>query len=154
MGGQRRPREDSFPRGLSLEPVSHSLNCCYGKFIGQWLRLYSVSLFKPFYFCIKGREGFFFLSYIYTSQIRKCPNQIGGQVASATTAQNLFFFFFHFFLKPPYRRKINKMSVGCFVHRANNSFNSEKEKQKIGLRTKVRNRKWYVSTYSGAVLFS
>lgn len=81
----------------------------------------------PFCFCIKGGEAFFFLGYIYTSQIRKCPNQI-GQVATGNHSSKLFFF--PFLSETPCRRKVNEMSVGCLVHTAaKSSFNTEGTKK-------------------------
>lgn len=129
-------------------------NCFCGNFTGQWLELCFVSLFKSLYFCIKGGEAFFFfffLGYIYTSQIRKCPNQIGGQVATGNHSSKpflVFFFFFHFFLKPHVEGKVNEMSVGCFRHRAIKSFNTERTKEKIKLGQKAGNRQWYFSIFS------
>lgn len=127
------------PRAFSI-----SFNCFCIIFTGQWLGLCFVSLFKPFYFCIKGGEAFFFffffLGYIYTSQIRKCPNQIGGQVATGNHSSKpfLFFFFFPFLSETPCRRKVNEMSVGRFIHRANTSFNTRENKEENKIGTKSR----------------
>lgn len=95
-----------------------------------------MSLLKPFYFCIKGREAVFFFFWVIfiLPKSEKCPNQIGGQVATGNHSTKPVFFFFPFLSETPCRRKVNGMSVDCSTYRrATDSFNTQRTKQKITL---------------------
>lgn len=80
---------------------------------------------QPFCFCIRGK--LFFLGYIYTSQIRKCPNQM-GQVATGNHSSKPFFFF-PFLSETSRKRKVNDMSVGCLMHTASSALHTDGAKR-------------------------
>lgn len=84
----------------------------------------------PFCFCIKGGEAFFFLGYIYTSQIRKCPNQI-GQVATGNHSSKLFFFF-HSFLKPHVEGKLTKCRLAVLCTQQRSRLSTQREQRRPG----------------------
>ena len=131
---QPRPRlwepGRQFPGAwLHQASVLISSTWCCGNFTGQWLGL---TVLKPFYFCIKGGEAFFFFSGLYLHfPNQKCPNQT-GQVVTGNHSSKVFFFF-PFLSETPCRRKVNEMSVGCFIPRANYAFSTDGTKWRIKL---------------------
>lgn len=123
-GGQNLGPEPQDPRtrgGSFLHPspppagICTVLNCFSAnlRVLGRLL-----SLLKPFCFCIKGREASFFFSFsfwvIFTlPKSEKCPNQIGGQVATGNHSTKPVFFFFHFFLKPHAEGKLTECQLAA-----------------------------------------
>lgn len=135
-----RTRGGSFLHPALPQQASALLLC---KLEGCWGGL--PSRLKPFCFCIEGREASFFFSFwvIFTlPKSEKCPNQIGGQVATGNhSTKPVLFFFFPFLSETPCRRKVNGMSVGCSTFRVPDAFKTRRTKQKITLRPKPRSRK-------------
>lgn len=118
-GGQKLGPEPQDPRRklpAFLSSPSGHLHCAQlllCKLEGCWVGL--LSLLKPFCFCIKGREAaFFFFWVIFTlPKSEKCPNQIGGQVATGNHSTKPVFFFFHFFLKPHVEGKLTECQLAA-----------------------------------------
>ena len=112
---QPRPRlwepGRQFPGAwLHQASVLISSTWCCGNFTGQWLGL---TVLKPFYFCIKGGEAFFFSGLYLHFPNQKCPNQTGQVVTGNHSSKVFFFFFFHFFLKPHVEGKLTKCRLAA-----------------------------------------